>query len=221
MPRRELVVVDDPSGEAAARLTTALREAVGARGRATLALSGGRSPAPMFERLDPVLPWPSIDVIQVDERVAPDGDPERNLTIQLAHLPPPARERLRPMPVTIADLDAAAHRYATELPDRLDAVHLGLGEDGHTASLVPDDPVLEIADRDVAATDSYEGHRRMTLTLPSLARAGLIVWLVTGAAKAEALRMLLADDPRIPASRVAAPRQVVVADPDAVATWVT
>jgi 6-phosphogluconolactonase len=217
MPRRELVVVDDPSGEAAARLTTALREAVGARGRATLALSGGRSPAPMFERLDAELMWPSIDVIQVDERVAPDGDPERNLTTQLAHLPPPARARVRPMPVTVADLDVAAHRYATELPDRLDAVHLGLGEDGHTASLVPNDPVLEITDRTVATTGSYEGRRRMTLTFPALAGAGLVVWLVTGAAKTEALRMLLADDPRIPASRVGAPRQVVVADPAATA----
>jgi 6-phosphogluconolactonase/glucosamine-6-phosphate isomerase/deaminase len=116
------------------------------------------------------------------------------------------------MPVTDQELEEAADRYARTLPSRFDAVHLGLGEDGHTASLVPGDPACDVSDRDAAVTGSYGGHRRMTLTFPVLARARLALWLVTGEGKAAMLRRVLAGDPSIPAGRVATPQQVVVAD---------
>jgi 6-phosphogluconolactonase/glucosamine-6-phosphate isomerase/deaminase len=153
-----------------------------------------------------------VDVYQVDERVAPDGAPERNVTALLAGLPEEARARIRPMPVDEHDLDAAARGYAAALPAALDLVHLGLGPDGHTASLVPGDPVLDVADRTVAATGEYHGHRRLTLTYPALNAAREIVWLVTGAEKRDALARLLARDASIPAAHVAAARQLVVAD---------
>jgi len=91
-------------------------------------------------------------------------------------------------------------------------VHLGLGPDGHTASLVPGDPVLEVTDALVAVTQPYQGHRRMTLTYPALARADQLLWLVTGADKREPLAKLLAGDESIPAGRVVAARSVVMAD---------
>jgi 6-phosphogluconolactonase/glucosamine-6-phosphate isomerase/deaminase len=159
----------------------------------------------------PDFDWASVQVFQVDERVAPDGDPDRNLT----HL----RESLRgvpaeivPMPVNDDDLDAAARAYAARLPDRFDLVHLGLGPDGHTASLVPGDPVLEVTDRLVGVTRPYQGHRRMTLTYPALARADEILWLISGADKRDALARLLAPDPSIPAGRVEARHSTVLAD---------
>ena len=120
------------------------------------------------------------------------------------------------MPVGDADLDAAAARYAATLPRTFDLVHLGLGDDGHTASLVPGDPVLDVADRDVAVTQPYAGHRRMTLTYPVLDRADEVLWLVAGAAKTEPLARLRAGDAEIPAGRVRAPRQVLLADRAAV-----
>jgi 6-phosphogluconolactonase/glucosamine-6-phosphate isomerase/deaminase len=120
--------------------------------------------------------------------------------------------RLHPMPVTAGDLESAAAEYARSLPASFDLVHLGLGPDGHTASLVPGDPVLDVADRDVAITGEYQGRRRMTVTYRVLDRANEILWVVTGADKADALRRLLEDDGSIPAGRVAAERQLVIAD---------
>ena len=133
----------------------------------------------------------------MDERIAPDGDDERNLTHLRESLPAAALERLHPMPVTDDDPQAAAARYAAALPGRLDLVHLGLGPDGHTASLVPGDPVLEVDDRAVAVTGGeYQGRRRMTLTFPALAAAGQVFWLITGADKRDALGRLLEGDAR-------------------------
>jgi len=204
-----VVVLPDPA--AAARAAGAivaweLRRAVGERGHATLALSGGSSPATMFAELARLgVPWSAVDIVQVDERLAPAGDPARNLTTQRAELP--AEARIHPMPVE----DADPAQYAPAVGD-LDVVHLGLGEDGHTASLVPGDPVLEVADVDVALTGEYRGHRRMTITYPAIDRARTIIWLVTGEGKADVLARLLAGDPSIPAGRVAQDRAIVVAD---------
>jgi 6-phosphogluconolactonase/glucosamine-6-phosphate isomerase/deaminase len=158
------------------------------------------------------LPWARVTVFQVDERVAPPDTPERNLTALLEALP---AERVRPMPVDDPELGLAAARYAAELPASLDVVHLGLGADGHTASLVPGDPVLRVDDRPVAVTGVYQGRRRMTLTYPALEAAREVVWLVTGRGKREALTRLLARDPSIPATGVRTRRQLVIADREA------
>jgi 6-phosphogluconolactonase len=187
------------------------REAVERHGRFGFAVSGGRTPWAMFgalRRFD--LPWSSFDVYQVDERIAPAGDQTRNLTHLLAALP--EGPDVHPMPVEDADLDAAAARYADELPPRFDLIHLGLGSDGHTASLVPGDEVLDVTDRLVAVTGTYQGERRMTLTYPALERAVNVMWLVEGIDKRGALRRVLERDPSIPAGRVSAPSQVVFAD---------
>jgi 6-phosphogluconolactonase/glucosamine-6-phosphate isomerase/deaminase len=162
------------------------------------------------------VPWDQVHLLQVDERVAPDGDPDRNLIALHESLPAPAR--VHPMPVELDDLDAAARRYADILtsvagsPPELDLVHLGLGGDGHTASLVPGDPVLDVGDRDVAITGPYQGRRRMTLTYPALDRARQVVWLVTGEDKAAMLARLCDGDATIPAGRVRAARAAVFAD---------
>jgi 6-phosphogluconolactonase/glucosamine-6-phosphate isomerase/deaminase len=148
----------------------------------------------------------------VDERVAPAGDPDRNLTLQLRALPAGATPTLRPMPVEQEDLERAADRYAAAIASSFDVVHLGLGPDGHTASLVPGDPILETHDRTVGVTDPYQGRRRMTLTYPGLARATRAVWFVTGAEKRDAVRRLLARDPSIPATGVTVADQVLVVD---------
>ncbi|OYV61053.1 MAG: hypothetical protein B7Z69_02050, partial [Actinobacteria bacterium 21-73-9] len=156
----------------------------------SLALSGGTTPWAMIAHLRDVVPWGEVAVFQVDERVVPVTSELRNwrhLEAGLAN----SGARLVPMPVDEADLEAGAHRYAESLPERLDVVHLGLGADGHCASLVPDDPVLAVSDRAVAMTHPYQGHRRMTLTYPTLNAARQVLWLVSGPDKREALARLL------------------------------
>jgi 6-phosphogluconolactonase len=216
---RELTVL--PDAEAVARKGAQLvageaRAAIAERGAFSLAVSGGRTPAAMLRLLaDLDLPWDRMGVWQVDERVAPDGHPDRNLTGLLAALHHEARSAVHAMPVTDPDLEAAAARYAEGLPPAFDVVHLGLGNDGHTASLVPGDPVLEIADRDVAVSGEYRGRRRMTFTYRLLDRVPFALWLVTGSDKAAMLPRLLAADRSIPGGRVSAPRQLVLADAEA------
>jgi len=210
----EVRVDAEAAGRRAAELVAqAVKKALAAERRFAWAISGGEGPAPLFRALAGLeLPWSRIDTWQVDERVAPAGDPARNRTSQSRDLPPEAVDGIRWMPVEEEDLDAATVDYAAGLPERFDLVHLGLGADGHTASLVPGDPVLEVADRDVAATGPYQGLRRMTLTYPGLARADRAVWVVTGGEKRSALERLLRGDRSIPAARVTIPTQVVVAD---------
>jgi 6-phosphogluconolactonase len=187
-----------------------------------MALSGGRTPWIMLRRLATEdVPWADVHVVQVDERVAPPGDPDRNLThvreslIQHAPLRP---EQVHAMPVEMPDLAAAALQYASTLhaisgsPPLLDVVHLGLGGDGHTASLVPGDPVVDVTDRDVAVTGVYQGRRRMTLTYAALNRARRVLWVVTGSAKAVMLRRLREGDVSIPAGRIRRDLALVLAD---------
>ena len=224
--RIEILADADGVAVAAARaIAAAAREAVLARGRFTFAVSGGRTPWQMLRALaaEP-LPWKEIHLFQVDERVARAGDPDRNLThlreSLLSRVDLPAGN-LHAMPVERDDLVAGAAAYARELSGVaggvLDLVHLGLGPDGHTASLVPGDPVLEVRDEDVAVTGPYGGHRRMTLTYPAIDRARRILWVVTGAEKAPMLPRLDAGDRSIPAGRVAADRAAILADADAAA----
>jgi 6-phosphogluconolactonase len=212
----ELEVFPDAGGAArrgAELIAEAAGEAIARKGSFSLAASGGTEPWEMYRLLgDEGVDWERVEVFQVDERVAPDGDDARNLTHLLESLPEPARERVRPMPVTDDDLDAAASTYAEALPESLDVVHLGIGPDGHTASLVPNDPVLEVEDRRVAITGEYQGHRRMTLTFPELERAGEILWLITGDSKREPLGWLMASDSGIPAGRVRCEKALVLAD---------
>jgi 6-phosphogluconolactonase len=206
-----------PDAEAVARrgahiVAEAAATAVADRGGFTFAVSGGRTPWAMFAELAGKMPWELTTIFQVDERVAPDGDPDRNLTQLQRSLPPGGAADVRALPVWAHDLDAAAAAYAGALPGRLDLVHLGLGPDGHTASLVPGDPVLEVTDRDVALTRAYAGYRRLTLTYPPLNRARRILWLVTGEDKAEALQRLRTGDTSIPAARVSMDNALVLAD---------
>jgi 6-phosphogluconolactonase len=188
------------------------RQSVDERGSFHFAVSGGHTPWAMFAELasEPV-PWEKVVIYQVDERVAPAGDPDRNLTHLNAALGD-APARVRPMPVNDADLDAAAANYGSSLPEHFDLVHLGLGPDGHTASLVPGDPVLAVSDRLVALTQPYQDRVRMTLTYPALARARQILWLVTGDDKKGAMAKLLAGDPSIPASGVSGGASRILAD---------
>lgn len=186
--------------------------AIAARGTFSLALSGGRTPWRMFALLAGRLPWEGVTIYQVDERIAPAGDPDRNLTYLLQSLPPEAAASVRPMPVEADDPEPAAAEYAVELPEVLDLVHLGLGPDGHTASLVPGDPVLDVHDRLVAVTREYQGRRRMTLTYPAIDNARHVLWVVTGADKVDALHRLVEGDRSIPAARVNTEDAVVVAD---------
>jgi 6-phosphogluconolactonase len=211
-----------PDAEAAsargAEVIAATAQAVVAeRGLFAMAVSGGRNPWTMFSALYERMPWEKVTIFQVDERVAPDDDPDRNLTHLLRSLPAGGVADVRPMPVTAHDLDAAAAMYERALPEAFDLVHLGLGPDGHTASLVPGDPVVEVTDRDVALTREYQGRRRMTLTLPVLNRARRLLWLVTGPDKVDALARLRAGDTSIPAGNVATANALVLADAAAAA----
>lgn len=200
------------AARAAEFIAAEARDAVRARGVFSLAVSGGSTPWLMLRelaRLD--LPWQAVQLFQVDERIAPAGDTERNLThigdTLLQRAPLPAAQ-VHAMPVNDADLEAAAARYAQLLqriagsPAVLDLVHLGLGPDGHTASLVPGDAVLGVTDADVALTAAYMGRRRMTLTYPMLNRARHVLWLATGADKRAMVTRLRAGDAAIPAGRV-------------------
>jgi 6-phosphogluconolactonase len=198
-----------------------LAEAIDARGRASLAVSGGSTPAAFLAELaQRKLPWEAVHIFQVDERVAPPGHADRNLTgLRQALLDrvaiPPAN--VHPMPVEEPDLEAAAAAYrdeiraVTDTDGRLDIVHLGLGDDGHTASWPPGDPVVDQTG-DVGVAGPFNGRLRMTLTPPAVNRAGWIVWLITGAAKAPMVARLLAGDPAIPAARVRGHNVTLLAD---------
>jgi 6-phosphogluconolactonase len=211
--------------KAAALIAAEARDAVVARGRFVMAVSGGRTPWQMLRELaGEKVPWEEVHVFQVDERVAPPGDPDRNLThMQKSFLTrvPLTPAQFHAMPVESADLRSAANSYARTLveiagsPPMLDFIHLGLGPDGHTASLVPSDPVLDVTDADVALTGAYQWRCRMTLTYPIINRAQRILWVVTGSDKAGPLLRLRNSDRGIPAGRVRQDQAIVLADRDA------
>jgi 6-phosphogluconolactonase len=213
---------DSVAREAASLIAVAARAAVAERGRFIMAVSGGHTPWVMLRNLTrEEVPWDKVHLAQVDERVAPPGHPDRNLThLQeslLEHAPLPL-DQIYAMPVESVDLESAAKQYAATLakiagsPPVLDLVHLGLGPDGHTASLVPGDAVLEVKDADVAVTGIYQGRRRMTLTYPIVNRARRVLWLVTGSEKVGMLARLREGDPSIPAGRINQERALVLAD---------
>jgi 6-phosphogluconolactonase len=208
-----LADADAVARSGASFVATRARGAVAHHGGFAFAVSGGRTPWRMFEALaSHDVPWGDTTIFQVDERIAPADDPDRNLAHLRAALGD-APARVVEMPVDDDDLDAAAARYAASLPPRFDVVHLGLGSDGHTASLVPGDAVLDVTGRLVAVTEgAYQGRRRMTLTYDALARADQLLWLVTGADKRDALARLLGGDRSIPAARVEAGASLVLAD---------
>jgi 6-phosphogluconolactonase len=198
------------------------RDAVASRGKFVMAVSGGKTPWVMLRDLaQEDVPWKGVHVVQVDERVAPEGDPDRNLThlratlLERAPLPP---EQIHAMPVDATNLEAACMGYSQTLdeiagsPPVLDLVHLGLGPDGHTASLVPGDRVLNAKDADVALTGIYQKRQRMTLTYPIINRSRRVLWLVTGSEKTGMLVRLQAGDVSIPAGRVSRDRAVILAD---------
>jgi len=213
--------------QGATLIAAAARDAVVARGRFIVAISGGKTPWIMLRALaGEKMPWEQVHLVQVDERVAPAGHADRNLTHlreSLLTRVPLLPEQVHAMPVEAPDLEAAAKAYSRTLleiagsPPVLDLVHLGLGPDGHTASLVPGDPVLNVTDADVGLTGIYQGRRRMTLTYPIINRARHILWLVTGSEKAGPLVRLRDADPSIPAGRVRQDQAQVLADSGAAA----
>ena len=217
-----LADADAVAKEAAAIIAAEARAAVAARGRFIMAVSGGHTPWQMLRALaDEEVPWAGVHIVQVDERVAPTGDPDRNYTHlreSLLEHAPLCPEQIHAMPVESPDLELAAARYALTLrelagtPPVLDLAHLGLGPDGHTASLVPGDAVLNVTDADVALTEVYQGRRRMTLTYPMLNRSRRVLWLVTGSDKVGMLERLHGGDVSIPAGRVCRDQALVLAD---------
>lgn len=211
----------DGAAEVAADVVAA--EAVAAiatRGRFVWAVSGGSTPARFLaalaghDRVD----WSAVHLFQVDERIAPSGPPDRNDTmIRERFVNRRPEVRYHPLPVEASDLSSALIDHLTDLerlagsPARLDLVQLGLGADGHTASLVPGDSVLH-ADDDLAVTAAYQGTRRVTMTAPLLNRARQRLFLVTGAEKDEALGRLAERDPRIPGSMITTEGTMLVTD---------
>lgn len=213
---------DAVARQAARAIAEQARSAAGAGASFVMAVSGGRTPWAMLRALaDEEVPWSILHVVQVDERVAPEGHTDRNLTHlreSLLEHAPLAPDHVHAMPVDDPDLEVAARRYESVLrrlagtPPVLDLVHLGLGPDGHAASLVPSDPVLEVTDVDVATTGIYQGRRRMTLTFPIINRSRRILWLVTGSEKSEMLKRLRQGDHSIPAGRVRREQALVLTD---------
>jgi 6-phosphogluconolactonase len=220
----KLVVGADPGEAAVSAVDVVVRHAwhaIAGRGRFVLALSGGRTPGPFLDHLARCdLEWSAVSVLQVDERLVPDDDADRNAGLLAEHLGP-VLDRLGafvPVPVDADDPAGTASAYRRLLceaagdPPVLDVVHLGLGADGHTASLVPGDGALDVVDAPVAVSGPYQGHRRLTLTRPVLDGSRHRLWFVLGGGKERALAALLRHDPTVPAGRIRSDATTVVVD---------
>jgi 6-phosphogluconolactonase len=222
-------ILDTPdmvAQKAASIIAAEARKAVAMRGYFMMAVSGGKTPWKMLHALtDEDVPWRRMHILQVDERIAPEGHTDRNLTHlheSLKGYAPILGENIHAMPVEEKDPEKAAASYARTIrtiagsPSIIDLVHLGLGPDGHTASLIPGDPVLDVTDRDVSTTGMYLGRKRLTLTYPIINRARMVLWLITGSEKNEMLQRLLESDLSIPAGRISREHALILADKDAI-----
>ena len=213
---------DQVAAGAAAYLEQEIRDALTHQKSFSLAISGGRTPWEMLKFLSKAdLPWKRVNLFQVDERVAPDGHADRNLTQlfqAIVGTPMVTQLRIFPMPVLAEDLEEGCREYTQVLDEitegkGLDLIHLGLGSDGHTASLVPEDGVMEVQDRLVACTqNTYQGRIRMTLTYPLLNGAKQLLWIVTGSEKQEMVQRLLKQDPSIPAGKIRQENALLMVD---------
>ena len=181
----------------------------------TVALAGGSTPRPAYELISRLeYPWTQTHVFFGDERCVSADDPDSNFRMASEALLSKVPAVCHPM--TGCDPQGYEVELATVMGSgvpRFDMVFLGLGEDGHTASLFPGDPAVDIVDRNVALVERPD-HRRMTLTLPVLSAARVAIFMVSGANKQWALTELLAGGD-IPAAKVKAGRVVVIADPAA------
>ena len=230
-----LEIVETPEVMAARAvdvIVQAAQEAIDQRGQFSLAISGGSTPKRMLSLLGTRedLEWSRVHLLQVDERVAPAGHADRNAVMQQAALFTDAftaKHQLAGvwwMPVDQVDAEqedaikTACRDYESTLakvcgdPIVIDLVQLGLGDDGHTASLVPDDAVCEVSDTDIAATGWYHGRRRLTMTYSLIHRARQLLWTVAGANKQDALKKWLAKDPSIPGGKVLQDNAIMIAD---------
>lgn len=207
----------DAAHDAAEEFAATIADAVGVAGVARVAVSGGSTAPELFRALaESDAPLERTEVWQVDERVAPDGDAARNLA-QLQPYP----WTVHAMPVTDLDLAGAARRYAAALPRRFDLVHLGVGDDGHTASWPPGDARLAAwatgTDVDVAVARAFHGHDRMTITPPVVQRAARRLVLVVGGSKASVVHRWTSGDAALPASLIPTRGTVVFLDTAAAA----
>lgn len=224
-----LQITDTPESVAklaATFIANEARSAIQNRGRFIMAVSGGKTPWIMLRHLaEEKIDWDKVHVFQVDERIAPEGSVDRNWThLQESFLKEKEATKaihLYPMPVTVPDINTGADQYTQSMHDLMgvpavfDLIHLGLGSDGHTASLIPGDPVLKVMDREVALTGLYQGHQRMTLTYPILNRSRKILWVVTGKEKQLALQQILNKEKSIPGGTILQNHATIMADRDA------
>jgi 6-phosphogluconolactonase len=190
----ELVVAATASElarQAANWLALELARAIDANGSGTLGLAGGRTPEPAYRELasDPRIPWSQVDVFFTDERAVPPDDPESNYHMVdralLSRVPIP-EGRVHRMEAERRDRDAAALEYARALPPRLDVLLLGLGADGHTASLFPGAGALDERDRLVVpVVGPKPPGERLTITPPVIEAARKLAVIAAGADKAD------------------------------------
>ncbi len=208
-----LDVLPDPDALARHAAELMLAAARATDGPFTVALSGGSTPKRLYQLLATLpFPWERTHWFWGDERFVPPDDPASNYRMTrealLSHVRVPA-DHIHPVPTVGLTPHDAATRYESTLrailaPERplFDVVLLGLGTDGHTASLFPGKPMLEERDRWVGATDDPQGAPRITLTYPALESSRETLFLVAGADKKERLREVLAGDRRLPAARL-------------------